>query len=152
MIDKNKVAELLDRISQAAEGSNERDDLIFELVDNYRDVKIVPFLVGLIESSNIENLDSTLVYSCHEYSIEECLNYFELWIRILIDSNYESAWAALSILSDLRDIYSQMDINRVNESYEKLKNVLNPSTETGPLIEDAIFYLEEDFFSGEQNS
>ena len=138
------IEDLFNQIEAEDPFSEHIRELVLKLVDEYKDDRITPFIIKLMKKGSVKELNSILLYSCHEYSVTECIPYFNYFIDIIINSNFEAAWAAASLISDMRQYFSLIEISQIQDAHSNLllsRSNLSPNAD---LMKDVIFYLEED--------
>lgn len=137
------IDNILINIRNAAEYSSERHELILNLIDNFESEKIIPFLVKQIKESDINELNNTLIFACHEYSIEECIEHFDLFLHLLMHSNFGVALYCDNLLDDLRDYYYYIGKSRIRTALNQLNEKLKNPDDKTELLKDVIFYFED---------
>lgn len=144
IIDMNKTEFLIKKINGLSSNRDERRVFILQLVDEHQSPLIIPFLVEIIRKEDYETMDSTLIYACNEYSVIECLDYFNLFISIIIYGNFEAAWTAGLLVKDMRDYFGKLSINELKTAYHALEAGLIGKNKNIELIKDVLFYITED--------
>ncbi len=136
---------MFNTISKETDIQKERD-LIYFLVENYCDNRIIPFFISKIKSEKVGLVESSYIYACNEYSVKESSQYIEVFIDLIIHSNYECAWYCISLIDDIRAYFNEINYDVLLKCYNKLVNAFLTDTENDNIefIKDAIFFLEND--------
>ncbi len=100
----------------------EKEKIILCLIDNFKDQMILPSIVDEIKLSPLSESHAFYLYACAEYSLEECENYFDLWIDIVCLGNFHSSVNAGIILVNLPEPF-EFEEDQVVEAQKKLMEV-----------------------------
>jgi hypothetical protein len=99
---KSNIVELIEML-------NESKDLktILSIADvlvfNYRSPDIVHGLVSVIKRYNLSEVPDSLVYYVSECWPEYTVDYFDLWIDMICESDFSVALSAYYILNDIKN-------------------------------------------------
>jgi hypothetical protein len=138
---KNKVNKLIDLIN-STEDHKYRTELVFALIDNFKDDRIIPTLINLIKRESLKHYNSSIIFACNEYSPNECKDYLSLFVDIVINGDYEASMSASSLIFDFSEPYN-WDEKLLDNLAEKLKGALNYENENSEFIKAVLKVIEE---------
>jgi hypothetical protein len=114
------VYELIELINETNSHESRRE-LIFTLIDNFKDDRIVPTLINLIKREDLNHFNGSIIFACKEYSPEECKPYLELFTDIVINGDYEASWGSASLILDFPEPYDVWETDLLDRLLAKLK-------------------------------
>ncbi len=140
---KNKsVSELIGLINTATDNEF-RAELIFTLVDNFKDDRITLTLVNLIKRQDLKHHNGRIIFACNEYSADECKPYLELFIDIVINGDYEASWSSSGLILDFQEPYEWED-TLLDELIIKLKVAMNDNKNGNKEFIEAVLKMFEE--------
>lgn len=139
---KNKsVAELLEAINKTSDHEL-RTNLVFTLIDNFKDDRITPALINLIKREDLIHYNGGIIFACNEYNPDECKPYLELFIDIVINGDYEASWSSCSLILDFQEPY-EWEETLLAELKTKLQLALKDENLNKEFIEAILKILDE---------
>ena len=140
---KNKsVSELIELINTTTD-KEYRTELIFTLVENFKDDRIILTLINLIKREDLKHHNGSIIFACNEYSAEECKPYFELFIEIVINGDYEASWSSTSLILDFQEPY-EWENTLLDELLTKLKIAMNDDKNGNKEFIEAVLKMFEE--------
>ncbi|TRX35948.1 hypothetical protein [Flavobacterium restrictum] len=121
---KQSVSELIEFIN-ATNNHESRRELIFTLIYNFKDDRIIATLVNLIKREDLKHYNGSIIYACEEYSSEECKPYLEMFVDIVIDGDYEASWGSASLILNFPAPYDVWETELLDKLLAKLKSAMN---------------------------
>lgn len=103
-------------------------DKIIEILDNLREQYCVPPIIKAIENSDYKDILSILVSSCWKNSLD-FNKYIEVFIDIFIQSDFQLAFDAFTVIDNFEDIDIQLADNcllRLENSVEDITDDKKP--------------------------
>lgn len=136
------VTELIELINKT-NNHEFRRELIFTLIYNFKDNRITPVLINLIKREDLTHYNGSIIFACHEYNLDECKPYLELFIDIVINGDYEASWSSCSLILDFQEPY-EWEETLLAESKTKLQLALKTKNGNKEFIEAILKILSED--------
>jgi hypothetical protein len=72
------------------------------------------------------------------------LKYLDLFVSILVNSNYEASWAATSLINDLRIYFNLVELDYFKKLHNNLIELSKKNENNIEFIKDLILYIEQD--------
>ena len=117
---KKSVYELIELINKT-DNHEFRRELIFTLIYNFNDDSIISTLISLINREDLKHYNGSIIFACNEYSPEECKQYLELFIDIVINGDYEASWSSASLILDFPAPYDVWETEILDKLLAKLE-------------------------------
>ena len=115
IIDKNDRVSQLIQLIKNTDDHKYRNELIYTLVDNFKDKRIIPTLIDLIKKEDLKHYNASIIYACNEYSPYECKDHISLFVDTVINGDYEASMASAQLIIDFPEPYDWEDdlLNRL---------------------------------------
>lgn len=142
---KNKnasVSELIEAISKTSDHEL-RTNLIFTLIDNFKDDRITLTLINLIKREDLKHYNGSIIFACNEYNPDECKPYLDLFIDIVINGDYEASMNSAGLILDFQEPY-EWEEKLLTELKTKLQLALKIENGNREFIEAILKILSED--------
>jgi hypothetical protein len=136
------VAELLEAINKTNDHEL-RTNLVFILIDNFKDDRIILSLINLIKREDLKHHNGSLIFACNEYNSDECKPYLELFIDIIINGDYEASMNSAGLILDFQEPY-EWEEDLLNELKTKLQLAFKSDKKNKEFIEAILKILSED--------
>jgi hypothetical protein len=144
VVSKNKsVSELIELINET-NNHEFRRELIFTLVDNFKDDRITATLINLIKREDLKHYNGSIIFACNEYSTEECKPYLELFVEIVISGDYEASWGSACLILDLPGPYDVWETELLDKLLAKLKVAMNDDKNGNKEFIEAVLKMFEE--------
>jgi len=119
-----------------------RKELIFLLVDHFKDDRIIPTLIHLIQRTDLQHYNGSFIFACNEYSPNECKKYLDLFVDLVIDGDYEASMSASALIHDFSEPYD-WDEKLLDKLAEKLRTALKTKNQNREFIEVVLNIFKE---------
>ncbi len=138
----NDVIKIINLINQTNDNKL-RSELVFTLIDNFKDKRIIPALIDLIKREDLKNHNASFVFACNEYSPEECKNRIDFFIDLVINGDYETSMASAQLILDFPEPYKWSE-NLLDKLENKLRVSLEENIQNKEFIIDVLKMFSDD--------